>query len=131
MAPAGISRRHLLGLLAAGFATACTSTRRERGTALPSTTATPNTATTTTALPYVKELPGVRFLFLDANRPDDAQAAWLQNQLAAPGPIFSVAVFHQPVFSCGLHGRTATVIEHWYPILNSGRLSLVLNGHDH
>jgi 3',5'-cyclic AMP phosphodiesterase CpdA len=84
------------------------------------------------ALPYVKNLPGVRFLFLDANFPDDAQAKWIAEQLAAPAPsLFTVAVFHQPVFSCGLHGPTPAVIEHWYSALNSGRVALVLNGHDH
>jgi len=84
-------------------------------------------------LPYTKTLPGVRFLFLDANRPgDEAQKQWLADQLAAPAPpLFTVAVFHQPVFSCGLHGRTRAVIEHWYPLLNSGQVSLVLTGHDH
>jgi 3',5'-cyclic AMP phosphodiesterase CpdA len=84
-------------------------------------------------LPYTKTLPGVRFLFLDANRPGDpAQKQWLAEQLAVPDPPpFTVAVFHQPVFSCGLHGRTATVIEHWYPLLNSGKVALVLTGHDH
>ena len=84
-------------------------------------------------LPYAKTLPGVRFLFLDANRPgDEAQKQWLAEQLAAPEPpLFTVAVFHQPVFSCGLHGRTPAVIEHWYPLLNSGQVSLVLTGHDH
>jgi 3',5'-cyclic AMP phosphodiesterase CpdA len=84
-------------------------------------------------LPYTKSLPGVRFLFLDGNRPgDEAQKRWLAEQLAAPAPpLFTVAVFHQPVFSCGLHGRTPAVIEHWYPLLNSGQVSLVLTGHDH
>jgi 3',5'-cyclic AMP phosphodiesterase CpdA len=84
-------------------------------------------------LPYVKALPGVRFLFLDANRPGDAaQKQWLTDQLADPAPpLFTVAVFHQPVFSCGLHGRTQTVIENWYPLLNSGKVALVLSGHDH
>src|SRR5918992_3695708 len=84
-------------------------------------------------LPYSKSLPGVRFLFLDGNRPgDEAQKQWLAEQLAAPAPpLFTVAVFHQPVFSCGLHGRTPAVIEHWYSLLNSGRVSLALTGHDH
>jgi hypothetical protein len=84
-------------------------------------------------LPYAKTLPGVRFLFLDANRPaDEAQKRWLAEQLAAPAPpLFTVAAFHQPVFSCGLHGRTPEVIENWYPLLNSGQVSLVLPGHDH
>jgi hypothetical protein len=84
-------------------------------------------------MPYAKTLPGVRFLLLDANRPGDpAQKQWLAEQLADPAPpLFTVAAFHQPVFSCGPHGRTATVIEHWYPMLNSGNVTLVLTGHDH
>jgi len=84
-------------------------------------------------LPYAKTLTGVRFLFLDANRPgDQAQKQWLAEQLAAPAPpLFTVAAFHQPVFSCGLHGRTPEVIENWYPLLNGGSVSLVLTGHDH
>ena len=84
------------------------------------------------ALPYTKSLPGVRFLFLDANRPGDpAQKQWLAEQLAEPTPaLFTAAVFHQPIYSCGLHGRTPAVIEHWYPMLN-GAVSLVLTGHDH
>jgi hypothetical protein len=83
-------------------------------------------------LPYTKSLPGVRFLFLDANRPGDtAQKQWLAEQLAAPAaPLFTAAVFHQPIYSCGLHGRTPAVIEHWYSMLNGG-VSLVLTGHDH
>jgi hypothetical protein len=83
-------------------------------------------------LPYTKSLPGVRFLFLDANRPgDEAQKQWLAEQLAAPAPpLFTAAVFHQPIYSCGLHGRTPQVIEHWYSMLNGG-VSLVLTGHDH
>ena len=84
-------------------------------------------------LPYTKTLPGVRFLFLDANRPgDEAQKRWLAEQVSVPAPpLFTVAVFHQPVFSCGLHGRTPAVIEHWYPLLNGGQVSVVLTGHDH
>ena len=83
-------------------------------------------------LPYTKSLPGVRFLILDGNRPSDAsQKQWLAEQLAAPSPpLFTVAVFHQPIFSCGLHGRTPGVIEHWYSMLN-GAATLVLTGHDH
>jgi tartrate-resistant acid phosphatase type 5 len=245
MAAGRVTRRQMLGLLAAGFLTACTSTRREQGSALPSSTSTPTAAPTTTAttephpvgdptfdtahpmsgfvafgdfgggpaqgavaggilqwvrdghrvdaivttgdnvynagsptlfdaylkapyralqttgrpmwatlgnhdeavpgygdqqlkflglppLPFTETLPGVRLLFLDANHPDDAQARWLADRLAEPAPPpFTVAVFHQPVYSCGPHGRTAAVISHWYPLLDSGKVSLVLNGHDH
>ena len=82
-------------------------------------------------LPYVKDLPGVRLLFVDANRPDDAQAAWLDSRLAEPGPAFRAVVFHQPAWSCGLHGSTAEVDARWVPVFERHRVALVLNGHDH
>jgi hypothetical protein len=84
------------------------------------------------SLPYTKRLPGVELLFLDANRPDDPQSAWLDRQLGAPGPAFRVIVFHQPAYSCGTeHGSTRDVIRRWVPILERHRAALVLNGHEH
>jgi Calcineurin-like phosphoesterase len=83
-------------------------------------------------LPYAKQLPGVELLFLDANRPDDVQGAWLDRQLGVPGPPFRVVVFHQPAYSCGTeHGSTRKVIRRWVPILERHRAALVLNGHEH
>jgi len=82
-------------------------------------------------LPYAKTLPGVQILLLDANRPDDAQARWLDQQLGAAGPPFRVVVFHQPAWSCGLHGPTEAVDEKWVPLFERHRVALVLNGHDH
>jgi hypothetical protein len=82
-------------------------------------------------LPYAKDLPGARLLFLDANRPDDSQAQWLNDQLASPGPPFRIAVFHQPAYSCGPHGSTAEVVQRWVPALEATSAALVLNGHDH
>lgn len=84
------------------------------------------------SLPYAKRLPGVELLFLDANRPDQAQGSWLDQQLAAPGPAFRVVVFHQPAYSCSSeHGSTRAVIRRWVPILDRHRAALVLNGHEH
>jgi acid phosphatase len=83
-------------------------------------------------LPYAKRLPGVELLFLDANRPDQRQSAWLDRQLGAPGPPFRAVVFHQPAYSCGTqHGSTRAVIRRWVPILERHRVALVLNGHEH
>jgi 3',5'-cyclic AMP phosphodiesterase CpdA len=82
-------------------------------------------------LPYAKELPGVRLLFLDANYPDAKQARWLDERLGTPGPPFSVVVFHQPLYSCGLHGPTPGVVANWKPVIESRRTALVLTGHDH
>jgi len=83
------------------------------------------------ALPYVEELPGVQLLFLDANRPDQPQARWLEERLAQPGPRGRVVVFHQPAYSCGLHGSTEAVMRLWVPIIEQHHVALVLNGHDH
>src|SRR5437588_11711289 len=38
------------------------------------------------SLPYEKSLSNVQLLFVDANHPDAAQAAWLDAALAKPGP---------------------------------------------
>ena len=82
-------------------------------------------------LPYVKNLPGVQLLFLDGNRPDRAQATWLEARLARPGPRFRVVVFHQPAWSCSSHGSNPEVDRWWVPVLERHRVALVLNGHDH
>jgi hypothetical protein len=82
-------------------------------------------------LPYEKHLPGVQLLFLDGNRPDRAQATWLADRLARPGPRFRVVVFHQPAWSCSTHDSTPEVERWWVPVLEHHRVALVLNGHDH
>ena len=82
-------------------------------------------------MPYEKTLPNVQLLFLDANRPDAAQASWLDAALAKPGPLFRVVLFHQPAWSCGLHGSTDEVGRNWVPVMEKHRVALVLNGHDH
>ena len=83
------------------------------------------------SLPYEKSLPNVQLLFVDANHPDVAQAAWLDAALAKPGPPFRAVVFHQPAWSCGLHGSTPDVDRLWVPVFERHHTALVLNGHDH
>jgi 3',5'-cyclic AMP phosphodiesterase CpdA len=82
-------------------------------------------------LPYAKELPGVQLLFVDANRPDQAQADWLEARLSEPGPRFRVVVFHQPAWSCSNHDSDEDVGRVWVPVFERHRVALVLNGHDH
>jgi 3',5'-cyclic AMP phosphodiesterase CpdA len=82
-------------------------------------------------LPYTKTLPGVQLLFLDSNRIDQAQADWLERQLAGPGPRLRVVVFHHPAWSCSRHDSTEEVTRRWAPVLERHRTALVLNGHDH
>jgi len=82
-------------------------------------------------LPYAKELPGVQLLFVDANRPDQAQADWLDTRLSERGPPFRVVVFHQPAWSCSNHDSDEEVDQVWVPAFERHRVALVLNGHDH
>jgi hypothetical protein len=83
------------------------------------------------SLPYAKEIPGVQVLFLDGNRPDTAQAQWLDDRLSEPGPSLRVVVFHQPAYSCGPHGSSAQVDDLWVPVLERHEVALVISGHDH
>jgi tartrate-resistant acid phosphatase type 5 len=82
-------------------------------------------------LPFARGLPGVQLLFLDANRPDQAQADWLEARLSEAGPRFRVVVFHQPAWSCSHHDSSREVGQRWVPVLERHRVALVLNGHDH
>jgi Calcineurin-like phosphoesterase len=82
-------------------------------------------------LPYTRSLPGLRLLFLDANRVDQAQAAWLDARLGEPGPALRVVVFHHPAWSCSRHDAHEQVGRLWVPIIERHRVALVLNGHDH
>jgi hypothetical protein len=83
------------------------------------------------SLPYTTSLPGLQLLFLDANRPDAAQAQWLDDRLSEPGPALRVVVFHQPAYSCALHGSDEAVQSEWVPVLERHEVALVINGHDH
>jgi hypothetical protein len=82
-------------------------------------------------LPYARSLPGLRLLFLDANRVDGAQAAWLDARLGEPGPALRTVVFHQPAWSCSRHDSSREVDRLWVPVIERHRVPLVLNGHDH
>ena len=81
--------------------------------------------------PYARTLPGAQLLLLDSNRVDQGQTDWLERQLSGPGPRLRVVVFHHPVWSCSSHDSTEEIIQRWGPVLESHRVALVLNGHDH
>ena len=82
-------------------------------------------------LPYAKSLPGLRLLFLDANRVNEAQTAWLEARLGDPGPELRAVVFHHPAWSCSRHDAHKQVGQFWVPVIERHRVALVLNGHDH
>jgi hypothetical protein len=58
------------------------------------------------------------------------QARWLRADLAAHRTTCSLAYWHHPRFSSGLHGSDATVTELWRAFQEGGG-DVVLVGHDH
>lgn len=59
-----------------------------------------------------------------------AQGQWLQAQLSASDAPCTLAMWHHPRFSSGLHGDASAVAPLW-EILQEHDAELVLSGHDH
>jgi hypothetical protein len=63
----------------------------------------------------------------DSNSP---QVTWLTADLAAHPALCTLAYWHHPLFSSGVHGNDGDVKPIWGVLYNAG-VELVLNGHDH
>jgi hypothetical protein len=61
---------------------------------------------------------------------DDPQAEWLKADLAASPSLCTLAYWHFPRFSSGLHGSSDLVDAYWDLLYEHGA-ELVLAGHDH
>lgn len=88
------------------------------------------------ATTYFIDYQGVRFVILDGTAALDlggldVQTRWLDETLAAPGPLWRVVVFHQPIFTCARPEDTETLKAAWVPVFERRKVDLVLQGHDH
>ena len=87
---------------------------------------------------FSEELGSWHIVVLDANcdvvaggcGPDSPQLGWLRADLAASDAACTLALWHQPRFSSGVHGNDETVAPFW-DALYAGGADVVLNGHDH
>lgn len=59
-----------------------------------------------------------------------AQVAWLRSDLLAHPALCTLAYWHKPRFSSGLHGNDTSLAALWQILYDNGA-DLVLNGHDH
>jgi hypothetical protein len=59
-----------------------------------------------------------------------AQEQWLRADLAASAAACTVAIWHHPLFSSGLHGAEVAVRPLWQALVDAGA-DLVIVGHDH
>lgn len=77
---------------------------------------------------YVVREAGVRFVIANSNR---LNRTWLRKRTKPEaGDLWTVVLFHHPVFSPGAHGSTPGFVD--LPDLFARRgVDLVLNGHDH
>jgi acid phosphatase len=73
-----------------------------------------------------------RVIVLDgADAADPDQTAFLRDELrTAPEPVRVVAV-HQPIYTAGIHPPADDARRLWEPLLRMGRVSLVVQGHNH
>ena len=83
--------------------------------------------------PWYMEVVGDADIYvLDGNRPDlEAQLEWLRGALAAGRGAWSIAVFHQPPYSCARYTGNESIRELWVPLFEEAGVDLVLSGHDH
>lgn len=58
------------------------------------------------------------------------QMQWLRNDLAKNKKLCTLAYFHHPVFSSGLHGQTKAMLPIWKELVDNN-IDVVLTGHDH
>lgn len=63
-------------------------------------------------------------------RAGSPQERWLRDDLAKSTARCTLAYWHQPLFSSGVHGNDATYTDFWEDLYESGA-EIVLNGHDH
>jgi len=58
------------------------------------------------------------------------QLTWLQNDLAAHPGGCTLAIWHQPRFTSGVHGSDTRLVPFWEALYQAGA-EIVVNGHDH
>lgn len=88
------------------------------------------------ATTYSVDYQGVRFIVLDGTAGIDlgaldTQSQWLDTLLADNPNRWTVALFHQPIFTCARPNDTAALKAAWQPIFENRDIDLVLQGHDH
>ncbi len=88
------------------------------------------------ATTYWFDYQGVRFAVLDGTAILDldagpAQAAWLDQVLAANPHRWSVVQIHQPLYALRADRDYAALRTHLAPVLRRHKVDLVLQGHDH
>ncbi len=80
---------------------------------------------------YYLDYQDTRFVVLNSNVKIEQQGHWLEKVLKRNPGLWTVVVFHHPVYS-SIRGRDNQMVrKHWEPLLDKFKVDLVLQGHDH
>jgi 3',5'-cyclic AMP phosphodiesterase CpdA len=80
---------------------------------------------------YYMDIQGLRMIALNPNLKPKEQAEWLDQLLANNPNRWTVAVFHQPIYSTKSGRDNPELREMWQPVFDKYGVDLVLQGHDH
>jgi acid phosphatase len=73
-----------------------------------------------------------RVVVLDGNDPGNPeQTAFLRRELRTAAEPVRIVAFHQPLHTAGIHPSAEDARREWAPLPRAGRVSLVLQGHNH
>jgi hypothetical protein len=72
-----------------------------------------------------------QFIVLDSNLDPEAQAPWLERQLAGSTSTWKFVTYHHPAYSSVAGRNNKDVRKHWTPLFDKYHVDLVLQGHDH
>ncbi|MEZ4668981.1 MAG: metallophosphoesterase [Anaerolineae bacterium] len=82
---------------------------------------------------YSTDLGAWHIIILNSNlyaEAGQAQLQWLKDDLDSDTAICTLAIWHHPLFSSGLHGNNDYVAPLWRALYDAGA-DVVINGHDH
>ena len=80
---------------------------------------------------YTHAFPNVSLIVLDGNNPASKTQLRYIREKTDPHSRWTIALFHQPIWSCSLHGTTPDINRLWLPLFRKYGIDLILNGHDH
>ncbi|MGB2868087.1 MAG: metallophosphoesterase family protein [Bacteroidota bacterium] len=80
---------------------------------------------------YYIDYQGVRFVILDSQMALKEQSEWLESVLGTNPNKWTIAAFHEPVFSIAKDRDERHTRDAFMPLIDKYSVDLVLTGHDH
>lgn len=82
-------------------------------------------------LNYTVRYSNALFIMLDSNQSAEAQAPWLEKQLANNDATWTFVVYHHPAYSSNPDRNNPQIRKYWTPLFDEYHVDMALQGHDH